>query len=56
MLVWRHFPMREDLHLIEEIALAVPPEEITDFKMKAKVLAKFGNGVKYNLVIMATCV
>ena len=47
--------MREDLHLIEEIAMEVPPEEIIDFKIKAKVLAKFGNGVKYNLVLMATC-
>ncbi len=55
VLVWRHQQYQEDLILLDEIPLELPEEEVIGFKMKGKIIAKLGNGVNYNLVLLITC-
>lgn len=44
------------MELIDEINLDAPDFEVLDFKMQGQIVAKFNNGIKYNLIFLITCV
>lgn len=53
VIVWKQEPLSIELSLVDFVQLDSPDYEVLDIKMKGKILAKFTNGVHYDLVLMA---
>ena len=52
VILWKQEPLAIELNLIDFVQLDKPDYEVLDIKMKGKILARFTNGVQYDLVLM----
>lgn len=46
--------MSIELNMIDYVQLDIPEYEILDFSTRGKILARFTNGVQYDLVLLVT--